>query len=197
MFRTSLKVTHLMYADDLVIYAKANVQEAKAAAECLQSYCDWTGQQISWEKFIVHFSPNTLVSTKMEISEILQIPECNHSGKYLGHSFCNLKSESITFKEVFEKMANKLSGWKRRVLSTAGRLVLIKSVVQALPTFIMQTYMLPSGLTKKWINFVETSSGQYRKHLTGISILKPGAQSIHLGRLEVWGSGRWRISTEH
>lgn len=42
-------------------------------------------------------------------------------------------------------MANKLSGWKGRVLSQAGRLIFIKSVMQALPTFCMQTFLLPKS----------------------------------------------------
>lgn len=40
-------------------------------------------------------------------------------------------------------MANKLSGWKRHTLSMAGLLVLVKSVIHALPSFLVQIYMIP------------------------------------------------------
>ena len=36
------------------------------------------------------------------------------------------------------KVMNKLSGWKARFLSFAGRAVLIKSVMSAIPTHVMQ-----------------------------------------------------------
>lgn len=46
--RLSPKVTHLMYADDLVIYSKATLEEAREISYCLQTYCNWTGQTINW-----------------------------------------------------------------------------------------------------------------------------------------------------
>lgn len=141
--RTSPRITHLMYADDLVIYEPATTQEAEAAIGCLQQDCDWTGQAINWQKSQVHFSCNTPSTLKGAICNILKMKECQHQSTYLGHTFCNFHSKTITFKGVMESMANKLSGWKRRTLSMVGRLVLVKSVIQALPTFLMQTYMFP------------------------------------------------------
>lgn len=48
-----------------------------------------------------------------------------------------------------EKLANKLSGWKKKALSMAGRLVLIKSVALSVPSYSMQTFQLPASLLKK------------------------------------------------
>lgn len=127
--QTSPRITHLMYADDLVIYGPATIQEVTAAFACLQQYCNWTGQVINWQKSSVHFSGNTSRHTRKEICHILRMAECNHKGLYLGHSFCKFYPKFEAFKGVMEKMANKLSGWKRRTLSMAGRLVLVKSVI--------------------------------------------------------------------
>lgn len=91
--RLSPKITHLMYADDLVLYCKANTEEAAEAITCLQSYCSWTGQEINWHKSAVHFSRNTPRSTRRAISRILGIQECKHKDKYLGHPFCQFSSK--------------------------------------------------------------------------------------------------------
>lgn len=40
--RASPKITHLLYADNLVIYHKVVHCEAAAVAECLHTYCEWT-----------------------------------------------------------------------------------------------------------------------------------------------------------
>lgn len=44
--RTSSRITHLMYADDLLIYCKTDKNEVIAVKECLDLYCKWTGQRI-------------------------------------------------------------------------------------------------------------------------------------------------------
>lgn len=99
-----------MYADDLVIYGKASVEEASMTFECLQTYCEWTEQGINWEKSSVHFNANTDDSVKRDICQILQMTECSHRDKYLGHNFYNLKSRNEAFTGVIEKMSNKLTG---------------------------------------------------------------------------------------
>jgi len=40
----------------------------------------------------------------------------------------------------------KLKSWKEKFLSTAGREILIKSVVQAIPTYVMSCFLLSMGL---------------------------------------------------
>ena len=45
-------------------------------------------------------------------------------------------------------MWKKLQGWKEKLLSQVGREVLIKSVIQAIPTYSMSCFKLPKGLIK-------------------------------------------------
>lgn len=45
---------------------------------------------------------------------------------------------------IIGKFADKLNAWKARLLSPAGRVVLIKSVLQALPVYYMATEKLPN-----------------------------------------------------
>ena len=43
-------------------------------------------------------------------------------------------------------MWRKLQGWEGKLLSQAGREVLIKAVIQAIPTYAMGCFKLPAGL---------------------------------------------------
>ena len=43
----------------------------------------------------------------------------------------------------------KLQGWKEKLLSQAGREVLIKAVIQAISTYTMSCFKLPKGLIKE------------------------------------------------
>lgn len=40
----------------------------------------------------------------------------------------------------------KVQGWKERLLSQAGKEVLIKSVIQAIPIYMMSIFRIPDGL---------------------------------------------------
>ena len=74
---------------------------------------------------------------------------------------------------------NKLAGWKAKFLSFAGRTVLVKSVMSAIPNYVMQGEALPIHLCEKLdkINrdFLWGSTREKKKlHLVGWSkIIKP------------------------
>ena len=54
------------------------------------------------------------------------------------------KKESLNY--IKERVWSKLQGWKEKLLSQAGREILLKAVVQAIPTFAMSCFKLPVGL---------------------------------------------------
>nr|XP_048324647.1 secreted RxLR effector protein 78-like [Ziziphus jujuba var. spinosa] len=47
IYRNAPVVSHLLYADDLLITYRANKENAKAILKCLKTYCNWLGQQIN------------------------------------------------------------------------------------------------------------------------------------------------------
>lgn len=161
--RENPKITHLMYADDFVIYYRATTEEATEVTKCLELYCEWTGQQINWSKLVINFSRNVPNLHKGEITRLMSMQECTHKSKYLGHPFYQLKSKFEVYKEVLERFANKLAGWKQKSLSMAGRLILAKTVAQAIPAFVMQVILLPKHMLAKWVRRFGTSFGATRK----------------------------------
>ena len=62
-----------------------------------------------------------------------------------------------TFNDIKEKLAKKLAGWKEKLLSKAGKEVLIKAVAQGIPTYIISCFKLLGalceGLTSMIHNF--------------------------------------------
>ena len=43
MNTNGLAFTHVMYADDLMLFAKAITCEVQVLDECLEKYCEWSG----------------------------------------------------------------------------------------------------------------------------------------------------------
>ena len=56
------------------------------------------------------------------------------------------KNKKASFNYIKERVWKKLHGWKEKLLSQAGREILIKAVVQAIPTYTMSCFKLPLGL---------------------------------------------------
>lgn len=59
-----------------------------------------------------------------------------------------------TFAELKARVASKLVGWKEKLLSTAGKEVLIKVVAQAVPTYTMSCSKLPKALCEELTSMV-------------------------------------------
>ena len=51
-------ISHLFFADDLMLFTKANRENCVAIKEVLESFCELSGQQIGSEKSRIYFSPN-------------------------------------------------------------------------------------------------------------------------------------------
>ena len=60
-------------------------------------------------------------------------------------SFIGQKKKE-SFDNTEQRVWKKLQGWEGKLLSQAGREVLIKAVAQALPTYIISCFKLPIGL---------------------------------------------------
>ena len=83
------------------------------------------------------FSKATLVERKLEIIDFLGVSEVREYDKYLGLLAVVGRNKKASLNFIKERMWNKLQGWKEKLLSQVGREVLLKAVVQAIPTFAM------------------------------------------------------------
>lgn len=67
----------------------------------------------------------------------------NDLGKYLGTPILHSRISKNQLKDIIEKMSKRLSKWKAKNLSLAGKTTLIKVVTSAMPNHLMQTMELP------------------------------------------------------
>ena len=73
--------------------------------------------------------------------------------KYLGFPLLVGRNKN-TFKEIKEKLAKKLAGWKERLLSKARKEVLIKVVAQDIPTYSMNCFKIPNSLCDEMTSLI-------------------------------------------
>ena len=77
------------------------------------------------------------------------MPSIRQYEKYLGLSAFVGRAKKQNFVYIKERIWKRLQGWKEKLLSQAGREVLIKSVIQAIPTYSISCFKLPKGLIKE------------------------------------------------
>ena len=92
------------------------------------------------------FSRNTVAETKVSLMAALEIGTEARTEKYLGFPVYMGKSKTQTFAYLKERVWKRIQGWKEKLLSGAGKDVLIKAVAQAIPTYAMSCFELTKTL---------------------------------------------------
>lgn len=82
--RTAPTVSHLFFADDLLLFGEASLGQARIMANVLSQFCGESGQQVNLTKSKVWFSPNTPPSLIQNIVNQFGIPATPELGMYLG-----------------------------------------------------------------------------------------------------------------
>ena len=68
MRRNGLKISHLCFADDMLLFTKASIQQIERVIQCLDMFCSTLGQRISAAKTRIFFFKNVSVSLANAIS---------------------------------------------------------------------------------------------------------------------------------
>lgn len=140
----------LMFADDLIICGKANMQEVQAISNILNQFCHESGQIPNWNKSGILFSKNVNMQVKQNIRSIFPAPDIDNSFVHLGHPLVlPSKDRSAAYAFVYDKFKSKLSNYKANRLSHAARLVLIKSVFASIPVYYMSNIFFSKKFLSK------------------------------------------------
>ncbi|CAA7037248.1 unnamed protein product [Microthlaspi erraticum] len=143
------KLSHMCFADDLILFAEASVSQIRVIRGVLERFCLASGQKVSLEKSKIYFSANVARELRDEISGASGIQPTCDLGKYLGMPVLHKRLNKETFGEVVARVSARMAGWKGRVLSMAGRLTLTKAVISSIPVHSMSTILLPKSTLAK------------------------------------------------
>ena len=103
-------ITHVMYADDIVLFSKATRKDAKRLALCLEKYCKWSGQAINRGKSSILFSKHTGPNCRKVIKQHIHMKSLKKDSVYFGSPLFRTRSPSKDFKFLQERLETKLLG---------------------------------------------------------------------------------------
>lgn len=169
-------LSHLCFADDLILFAQASVAQIKVIRKMLETFCHASGQKVSLEKSKIFFSDNVSRDLAKSISDESGIEVTRDLEKYFGMPILHKRINKDTFGEVLERVSSLLSGWKGRMLSCTGRLTLTKAVLSSLPVHSMSTILLPKSTLARLDKLSRSFlwGGYYRKEEASFVVLVTG-----------------------
>lgn len=142
-------ISHLFFADDSLIFFKASREDRIQVRSCLPKYEIESVQMVNFDKYSLTFSPSTPSHTIEDIVEILNVPMVHGHDVYLRLPTLSLRSKKLQFGYLRERVQQKIHGWSSRLFSTGGREVVIKSILQAIPSYAMSCFKIPVSICKE------------------------------------------------
>ena len=140
------RISHLFFANNSLIFCRASVGDCAQIAEVLATYEKELGQKLNKEKTSLFFSKNTSRDFQERAKETFGAQIIQQHEKYLGLPPLMGRSKKKAFNRIKDQVSRKIAGWKGKLLSNAGREILIKAVAQATPTYTMSCFKLPDLL---------------------------------------------------
>lgn len=129
--RGAPKLSHLAFADDLLLFAEASKDQIEVIKCIMNLFCGSSDQKVSHGKTRIYFSNSVGWQRKHHLSQLFGYNFTNDLGKYLGIPILHKKVPKRFFQFILNKVNQRLSSWKAHHLSFAGRLTLMKFVLQA------------------------------------------------------------------
>lgn len=95
------------------------------------------------EKTTLFFSKNTSDAIQEAISVSLGLLAIQHYEKYLRLPSLVGRNKKACFTQIKERIWSKMQRWKEKLLSQAGKEVMIKAVIQSISAYSMSVFKLP------------------------------------------------------
>jgi hypothetical protein len=125
------------------------MREWRRVEEILALYELASGQKINKEKTSIFFSKNTSQEAGGDNLSAAGVDHVQHFERYLGLSVLIGQSRVFSFNYIKGRIWAKLNGWKEKFLMHAGKEILLKFVIQAIPTYTMSVFGLPIILIRE------------------------------------------------
>ncbi|KAL8549530.1 hypothetical protein ACS0TY_008385 [Phlomoides rotata] len=146
-------ISQLFFADDTLLFGRASASDIDYVKQTLDTYARALGQVINLDKWEIVFSGGIPLHWVEVLAERLGVRRVDEHAVYLGIPTNFGRSRCAIFRSLVDRVTKKVKDWKSKILSQAGKLTIVKSVVQAIPTYLMPCFIIPKTIIEQ-IEFV-------------------------------------------
>ena len=141
----SVVVSHLQFADDTLLIGKKSWANVRAMRAGLVLFEAMSGLKVNFHKSSL-VGVNINASWLAKAACVLGYKVGKVSFLYLGLPIGGGPRRLLFWELVVNRIKARLSGWHSRFLSFGGRLILLKSVLTALPVYALSFFKAPLGI---------------------------------------------------
>ena len=138
-------VSHLQFADDTLLIGNKSWATVCAMGAGLVLFEVMSGLKVNFHKSSL-IGVNINASWLSEAASVLGCKVGKLSFLYLGLQIGGDSCRLLFWKPVVNQIKSRLSGWHSWFLSFSGRLILLKSVLTALPVYALSVFKALSGI---------------------------------------------------
>ena len=141
-------ITHLAFADDLMVFCHADLASVELIRGALESFSSISGLIINHNKSFVFIS-GVEDSIRVAIANCLHFQLGALPIKYLGVPLISSRLSHRHCTPLVERIISRINLWTSASLTYAGRLQLIKSTLFSIQVYWSSLFILPSSIIKR------------------------------------------------
>ena len=127
-------ITHLLFADDLLLFSRADLSSVSNMMSVFDRFSKASGLQANPSKSNIFLS-GVDQNHKDQIKHFLQMEEGDLPFRYLGVPLHSKKLNSRDCRPLVDRIIGRIKFWSSRLLSYAGRIQLVRSVIGGMKNF--------------------------------------------------------------
>ncbi|GKA67747.1 RNA-directed DNA polymerase, eukaryota, reverse transcriptase zinc-binding domain protein [Tanacetum coccineum] len=143
-----LKLTHMCFADDLMILCNGDSNSLKVIQKSLDEFSNASGLFPNLGKSTIFFG-SINEDRKRELLEVLPFKFGKLPMKYLQVPLIAKKLSLSDCKSLIESVEKRVNCWRNKLLSYAGRIQLIASVLSSMQQYRASVYIIPISAVKE------------------------------------------------
>lgn len=139
--RTNYGVSNLIFADDVLVFCRGDCSSLSTVANVFKTFADLSGLITNKDKSVLFLSKSC--SNRTELLQRVGFKEGCFPMRYLGVPLLDRKLRHIHCSTLLELLKDRIASWRNKLLSFAGHLELIKSVLCSCVTHWTMVFDIP------------------------------------------------------